>query len=89
MRAACATECGRLQVVSDILQLRREGEISIRMSKDRESDRYTLVQNAAIERHHASGVGLGRACVLKALMLTSYFSRTAPSEQSRCSLPNH
>lgn len=87
--SACATEAGRLQLASDILHLRRQGNISIRMSLSRESDRFTVVQHAALERHHAQAVAAERVYVLRALMMNSYFSRTALSEQSCRALHGH
>jgi hypothetical protein len=41
VRAGVATVEGRIQIVGDILALRRDNKISVRLSRDRESDRFT------------------------------------------------
>ena len=86
VRAGVCTLGGRLQIVSDILFLRRQRNISIRLSLDRESDRFTTTLERAWARCLPLSSELPRSVVMKSLFLNCYFARTALSEMgSRCS----
>ena len=84
VRAGVCTLGGRLQIVSDILFLRRQRIISIRLSLDRESDRFTTTLERAWARCLPLSSELPRSVVMKSLFLNCYFARTALSEMGNC-----
>ena len=86
VRAGVCTLGGRLQIVSDILFLRRQRNISIRLSLDRESDRFTTTLERAWARCLPLSSEFPRSVVMKSLFLNCYFARTALSEMGRRAL---
>eukprot|EP00959_Pyramimonas_sp_CCMP1952_P475078 9504000-Pyramimonas_sp.AAC.2 len=80
------TDAGRLRLCSDIISVRRTVGLSIRMSKSRETDRFTLVQRSALKAHDAVTAKASPLEDLRVLYMNVYLSRTALSEQSRHAL---
>ena len=90
--SAMATVETRLRVASDVIALRMERKISIRMSAFRETDRFTLNQHAALEHHHLQvfqHAGVARLVLFRCLLINCYFSRCCLSEASRKALHEH
>ena len=76
----------RLQIISDILHLRRARSISIRMSALRETDRFTTLVTEALKSQFedipTDDQSRDVAGEIKSFFLNSYFARTALSETS-------
>ena len=86
VEGALSTVEGRCKVASDCLHLRRTTGLGIRISISRETDRFTLLLNGALQNHRISMPRFSRLCELRALYLNVYFMRTALSEQGRSAL---
>ena len=79
-----ATVESRIKVASDIIALRLQRKISIRLSATRESDRFSRVQFGALETlHQASLTDAQRHTALQLTCINVYFSRCCLSERSR------
>ena len=84
IRAAMSTPASRLKIASDLIALRRERKIGIRMSLTRESDRFTTVVHSALERVHTqSFTETPRLETLQMLVINVYLARSCLSEPSR------
>ena len=84
VRAGMATVESRIKVASDIIALRLQRKISIRLSATRESDRFSRVQFGALETlHQASLTDAERYTALQLTCINVYFSRCCLSERSR------
>ena len=86
VKALIGSEDGRIRLVGDILQLRRDTKISVRLSLTRETDRFTVLQMDALYAHELGAARTARYDQLRALYLNAYFGRTALSEASRHAL---
>ena len=89
VEAHLLTESGRLKLCSDIIHLRRTSGVSIRMSRERETDRFTTLQRDALLQHSKQASSHSDIEDLRVLYLNVYLSRTALSEWSRLAMQNH